>query len=243
MRCEDHRPWPMPARSWRMKQVWQHVLFAHWPIAAEQLEPWLPTGMKLDLYEGQAWVGVVPFTMSGICLRFLPEVPFTSRFAEINVRTYVTINGKPGVFFFSLDAANLFAVKAARLFYHLPYYFAAFELRHDDAWIHYRSKRKQVANFEFTGKYRPTSPHFFAEKGTLEHWFTERYCLYTSHKERLFCCEIHHDPWPLQLAEAEIDTNTMVPIDRFDPHSLRPLLHYSERLDVLTWGIEEVCNQ
>jgi uncharacterized protein YqjF (DUF2071 family) len=120
----SHRPWPLPKLPWIMKQKWHDLLFAHWPVPAEQLRSFVPEALPLDTFEGTAWIAVVPFSMSGIRLRGLPPVPGTSRFPELNVRTYITLGGKPGVYFFSLDAANALAVWGARRFYNLAYYLA-----------------------------------------------------------------------------------------------------------------------
>src|SRR5262245_10075958 len=120
----EHRPWPLPGRPWVMAMRWHDLLFAHWPVDPAVLRPLIPASLQIDTYDGQAWIGVVPFRMTGVRPRFVPPLPGLSAFAEINVRTYVTIEQKPGVWFFSLDAANRLAVWAARLSYHLPYCFA-----------------------------------------------------------------------------------------------------------------------
>jgi uncharacterized protein YqjF (DUF2071 family) len=174
--------------------------------------------------------------MSGIRGRGLPAVPGLSRFPELNVRTYVTYNGKPGVYFFSLDAANLPAVWAARAFYHLPYFYAAMNCAESDGAILYSSRRDRLAA-EFRGSYRPISEVRLREKGSIEHWLTERYCLYTTHADHVYRGEIHHLPWPLQDAEAEIELNTVTAAAGIDlPHSA-PLLHFARRLEVLIWPI------
>jgi uncharacterized protein YqjF (DUF2071 family) len=234
----EHRPWPIPSRPWRMKQVWQNLLFAHWPIEINLIKPFIPPSLEIDTYNGKAWIGVVPFYMNGIRLRNAPPIPLTSSCSEINVRTYVTINNKPGVLFLSLDAANLIAVKVARLFYHLPYYYADISIKKEKNVVHYNSNRvKSDKTFEFSAKYMPTSHKFNAKEGTLEYWLTERYCLYTSHKNRLYRCDILHEPWDLQHADGEIIRNTMIDIDGLDVSNVKPLMHYSERIEVLTWGL------
>jgi uncharacterized protein YqjF (DUF2071 family) len=237
----DHRPWPIPSKPWRMKQSWHNLLFAHWPIAIADLEQLIPSPLQLDVYDGKAWIGVVPFNMSGIRFRNMPPIPLTSKFAELNVRTYVTLNNIPGVYFFSLDATNLFAVKSARYFYHLPYFFANIDIRNEDQKIYYQCKRRGTKeNFQFNGTYKPISAQYNAQPGTLDYWLTERYCLYSYYKNRVFRCDILHEPWLLQHAEADIYTNTMANINGISLPNEKPLLHYSERLDVLTWGLEEV---
>ncbi|WML46620.1 DUF2071 domain-containing protein [Neobacillus sp. PS3-34] len=238
----DHRPWPIPSKPWVMKQTWHDLLFAHWEIDLEIIKPLIPKSLDIDTYEGKAWIGVVPFQMSGIRLRNLPEIPYTSTFPELNVRTYVTYRGeKPGVFFFSLDAANLVAVKTARKFFRLPYYYADILVEKEKETVFYHSKRRDSSDqFIFKGNYTPVSARFEAELNSIDYWLTERYCLYTTHHNRLYRGEISHQPWQLQLANAEISMNSMVDIPGFSPCDSQPLLHYSNRLDVLLWGLEEL---
>lgn len=235
-----HRPWDIPSSSWLMKQTWYDLLFAHWKIDKKILKSYIPSELELDTFEGDAWIGVVPFRMSGIRLKLLPPIPFTSRFPEINVRTYVTYDGKPGVYFFSLDATNYFAVKTARVFYHLPYYLANIKVMKIEDTVFYESKRRDSNNQScFKGWYKPTSSVYYSRQGSLEHWLTERYCLYTVHQNNLFRCEIDHKPWPLQNAEAEILINSMIPIKEFSM-AHPPLLHFSKHLDVRLWGLEKI---
>ncbi len=223
-----------------MEQSWQQLLFAHWPIRVEAVRPLLPDSLQLDLYEGEAWIGIVPFMMRNIRLRHLPVFPFTSDFAELNVRTYVVKDGIPGVYFFSLDASNLLAVKAAKTLYHLPYYHARISSVREGAVIQYKSARYGAENIQFRGSYNPLSDPYTAQAGTLDHWLTERYCLYTNHGKQLFRCDIMHDPWPLQRAEADIETNTMTTKLGLTLPTSNPLLHYAERVDVRTWGLVKV---
>jgi uncharacterized protein YqjF (DUF2071 family) len=175
--------------------------------------------------------------MSGIRARALPPLPGLSRFPELNVRTYVTYGGKPGVYFFSLDAANLPAVWAARAFYHLPYFHATMTSHQHNGNIHYFSRRHRIPA-EFRGSYRPTGEARFREKGSIEHWLTERYCLYTIHRGQLCRGEIHHPPWPLQDADAEFETNTMAAAAGIVLPASKPLLHFARRQDVLIWPLQ-----
>ena len=196
----------------------------------------VPNQLVLDTFDSQAWVGVVPFHMSGIRGRGLPAIPGISRFPELNVRTYVTYGGKPGVYFFSLDAANLPAVWAARRFYHLPYFHAAMSSREVGGDIHYFSRRNE-GSAEFRGHYRPIAPVQLRQPGTFEHWATERYCLYTVHKEAVYRCEIHHQQWPLQDAEAEFEINTVAEASGIALPDAKPLLHFARKLEVLIWPL------
>ena len=234
-----HRPWPLPDGPWVMKQSWHDLLFAHWPLPAVILRPLVPPQLELDLRDGQGWVGVVPFRMSGVRARGLPPLPGLSRFPEMNVRTYVTVGGKPGVYFFSLDAANSPAVWTARTIYHLPYSHARMESRERDGVIHYDSRR-YYGHAEFRARYRPIAAACLRERGSLEHWLTERYCLYTVHGGRVHCGEIQHQPWPLQDAEAEIEVNTVAAAAGIALPDAAPLLHFARRLDVLIWPLQRV---
>ncbi|HVO82417.1 MAG TPA: DUF2071 domain-containing protein [Terriglobales bacterium] len=222
-----------------MAQTWHDLLFAHWPVAAEGLRRLVPAELTLDAFEGQFWVGVVPFHMSGVRARGLPALPGLSRFPELNVRTYVTLGDKPGVYFFSLDAANLPAVWAARRFYRLPYFHARMLRCSDRGWIKYESRRRQ-GKADFCGEYRPISEPRVREKGSLECWLTERYCLYTVVAGHVHRAEIHHQPWPLQEAEAEIGVNTMALAAGIALPQTSPLLHFARRLDVLIWPLRKV---
>ena len=223
-----------------MAQTWHDLLFAHWPIDPLVLRPLVPPQLSLDLFQGRCWIGVVPFWMSHIHARGLPPVPGLSRFPELNVRTYVFHGQKPGVYFFSLDAANLPAVWAARTFYHLPYFHTRMSAKPVDEWILYNSQRR-MGGAEFRGRYRPIRPVELSVPGTLEHWLTERYCLYTTVGPELFRAEVHHQPWPLQASEAEITMNTMAEADGLSSLTGDPMLHFSRKLEVLIWPLRRVA--
>ncbi len=238
------RAWPPLSSPWVMKQVWHDLLFAHWPVPVEQLQPMIPPALQLDTYEGQAWIGVVPFRMSGIRPRWMPAVPWISAFPELNVRTYVIADNKPGVWFFSLDAANPLAVAIARRWYHLPYFHARMSCRGNGDGIIYESHRvhRGAPPAALVGQYQPIGPIFQAARGSLVYWFTERYCLYAvDSRRRLFRGEIDHPPWPLQMAEARFSTQTMT-LPLGVPLSGTPaFLHFSRRQDVRIWPIRPVA--
>jgi len=226
-----------------MRQEWYDLLFAHWPVSAAVLRPLVPKELTLDLRQGTAYVGVVPFVIRNLRPRGVPPLPILSHFAEINVRTYVTIDDKPGVYFFSLDAENLSAVLGARLAYGLPYYKANFRIRRREGTIDYeshRTVRPRPADFHAT--YRPCSPElpWRPIDDSLERFLSERYCLYALISGHVYRTHIHHLPWPLQLAQAQIATNTMAEPLCLDFSSPPPLLHYSNFLDVLVWWPERV---
>jgi len=219
-----------------MAQSWHDLLFAHWPVAPEALRSLIPPQLELQTFDKRCWVGVVPFRMSGVRARWLPAIAGTSCFPELNVRTYVVCGGKPGAYFFSLDAANRLPVKTARLLYHLPYFHA--DMQSDDTGeeIVYRSKRRHN-EAEFEGRYRPLGEMHRRSPATLEHWLTERYCLYTTVNGRVYRGEIHHEPWPLQDAETDIRVNTMAQAAGVSLPDTQPLLHFARTLDVLIWPL------
>jgi hypothetical protein len=224
-----------------MKQSWLHLLFAHWSVAPEKLAPLIPKPLQLDLHEGRAWIGVVPFHMDNVRLSYSPPIPTVSRFAELNVRTYVTLHDRPGVYFFSLDATSLLTVTSARMFYHLPYYHAEITMTRDGQTVEYRSKRRNAGGqFQFQGSYRPIGEGYRAVPGTLDYWLTERYCFYTVRQNQVYRCDIVHEPWLLHPAEANIRVNTMANINGFVLPDEQPLLHYSERLDVTAGVVKKI---
>jgi len=196
----------------------------------------VPSKLTLDTFDGECWIGIAPFRMSGIRARGSPPIPGLSSFPELNVRTYVTYGGKAGVYFFSLDAASLPAVWAARRFYHLPYFHAAMTAQAYEDGIRYSSHRYHSAA-EFRARYRPTGEVRTAAQGTIDHWFTERYCLYAVHRDQVFRGEIHHQPWPLQPAEAEFEINTMAAAANISLPVIAPLFLFARELEVLIWPL------
>lgn len=218
----------------------------HWPVPVSKLRSLIPATLEVDTFEGQAWIGVVPFRMSDVYPLGAFAVPGLSAFAELNVRTYVIRDGKPGVWFFSLDAANPVAVQIARSWFKLPYFYAEMACRrmwaHDFFEIAYASRRlhRGAGVAEFEARYGPIGPVFMAQPGTLEYFLTARYCLYTMDGQgAVLRGEIDHAPWPLQVAQAQVTRNTMTRWLGIDLDSM-PLLHYADRLDVVVWPLRKV---
>jgi hypothetical protein len=238
-----HRPWPLPKTPWLMAQTWSKLLFMHYRVPLEELREWVPSAFDIDTYDGEAWVAIVPFRMSFVRPHHLPAVPWLSFFPELNVRTYVTIGGKPGVYFFSLDAANPAAVRIARTAFLLPYFNARMTCWDRGTHIDYDSWRthRGVPPADFRAHYGPIGPITLTEPGTLEHWFTERYALYTVDSTGTpYRAEVHHRQWPVQPAWAEVQTNTMLAPYRLTLIDSQPLLHYAERIKVVAWPIRKV---
>ena len=237
----EHRPYPLPERAWHMTMSWLDLLFAHWSFAPETVAALLPPGLELDTCEGRAWLGVVPFRMEHVGPRGLNWLPGASAFPELNVRTYVVADGKPGVWFFSLDAASALAVRGARVGFNLPYFDAQMRCEAKDGWIEYRSERTHAdaPAGVFAGRYRGLGEPYFSAKGSLERWLTQRYCLYARDRAgRIRRGEIHHEAWPLRRAEAEIETCTVSEGWGLALPEEPPLLHFVERIDVVAWLLE-----
>ena len=232
-----HRQWPMPRAPWLMTQSWHDLLFAHWRVNVAELRRLVPAAFDLDLFDDEAWLGVVPFHMTNVGLRATPAMPWISAFPELNVRTYVRVADRPGVYFFSLDAARWLAVAAARALLNLPYYTAAMSVERRGDGLHYRSARRTREPAEFRATYEPASVPFVASVGSIEYFLTERYCLYHHNRRgRPYRLEIHHLPWSLQIARAAITMNTMAVANHLRLNDPPALLHFARRQDVIAWA-------
>lgn len=266
----EHRPYPLPDCAWTMHMSWQELLFAHWPFAPEIIRERItatfggvPAGLEIDTFEGSCYLGIVPFRMARTGLRFWPTLLGPHTFPELNVRTYVRYKDRPGVLFFSLDAASRLAVFTARRWFYLPYFNARMALASADRnssvgatlgsprmptletgeGIHYRSTRAHGGAPEaaFEASYGPTGAVYNSQPGTLERWLTERYCLYSiGPRQSLWRGEIHHELWPLQSAQAEISLNTMAACHGVALPDVKPILHYVKNIDVVAWAPERV---
>jgi uncharacterized protein len=237
LQAVEHRPWGLPSGPWVMMQSWSDLLFAHWPVRANEIRSLLPAQLEVDTFEGQAWVAITPFRV-WLRPRGLPALPGIARFPELNCRTYVKFGCKPGVFFFSLDAGSKLAVWGARKFYLLPYFYAEMLVRSNADRISYSAKRA-AASASFHASYRAESAVRHARPGTLEHWLTERYCLYAHSRTNVYRAEIHHHPWPLQDASGEIEENSISNASGIELPPKRPLLHFVREITVLIWPLHK----
>jgi uncharacterized protein YqjF (DUF2071 family) len=224
-----HRPWPVPRRGWLMGQTWVQLLFAHWRVPYDALRPHVPEPLLLEQFDGSAWLGVTPFVLRGLRLHGLPPLPFLSTFGEVNCRTYVRVGDRPGIWFLSLDASSRLAVEAARRVYRLPY-----ERARITTSPTFEARRLGNNDVSVRAMFEPTGPPFEAVPGTLEHFLTERYCLYADGGRA--SAEIHHRPWPLQKADAEIEVSNLAPVPLDGP----PLYHFAARQDVVVWRLERL---
>jgi len=220
-----------------MHQNWGKLLFMHWRIEERVLRPLIPAALEIDTYDGSAWIAVTPFTMWGIRAYFLPPIPGTSAFHELNVRTYVHLNGVPGVWFFSLDAANALAVWGARLSYHLPYHTAEMSLEQKGKTIEYSSQRiDSPAELHATWSIGEALPE--PEPESLQFFLTERYCLYAAQGDQLYRARIFHAPWSLQSATLLSLHSTMIESLGLPTPEGEPLLHYAEEIAVDIWSLK-----
>jgi uncharacterized protein YqjF (DUF2071 family) len=195
-----------------MRQRWDGLLFLHWPADATMLADRLPPGLHVDTFEGQAWLGVVPFFMARVRPAGLPPLPWLSWFLELNVRTYVHDDqGNPGVWFFSLDCNQPLAVEIARRAFHLPYHHASMRSKTTGGRIQYRSRRKTPGALDADYDYHKPNATNAAQAGSLEWFLVERYLLFSANTEgQLFRGQVHHSPY--QIAPARCDQWSSEPL-------------------------------
>ena len=224
-----------------MIQNWGKLLFMHWPLKPEALRPHIPKELEIDTYDGMAWIGIVPFTMWGIRHPLLPPLPRVSAFHELNVRTYVKYKGAPAVWFFSLDATEPLAVWGARRFYHLPYHYARISLDQQGDTIFYKSQRAERgvpdASLEVCWRIGEALP--LSREGTLSHFLTERYSLFSEYDRKIFRAQIHHPHWPLRNAEVISLRSTMIDALGIPEPIGAPMVHYNESLRVKIWPLKK----
>jgi uncharacterized protein len=230
-----HRPYPLPVGRWVMGQTWESLVFVHWRVAVNELRPFIPAGLEIEEFDGSAWVGIVPFRITGLRARGLAPLPGLSEFNELNVRTYVRAgDGEPGVWFFSLEATSRLAVLAARRAYSLPYFDARIALDDDGGGrVDVECSRLGDAGKDFSAEFRATGEAAVSPVDSLEFFLVERYCLYAEGGGKLWRAEIHHAPWVVGAGEAAVDLNSIAPV----PLSGAPLCHIAERQDVVVWPL------
>jgi len=190
--------------------------------------------VELETFDGGAWLGITPLLVVGLRLRGLPPLPGVSSFPEVGARTYVTRNGRPGLWYFALEAGSTLAVEAAKRVYRLPYVRAQMRYVHVEDRVHLESARAGAA---FSADYGGEGEVFAAAPGSLEAFLTERYCIYTENGGRVYRAELHHRPWRLQRGVADIDVNTFAPLSLAgQPDHLL----FSDRQDVVVWSLREL---
>ncbi|MEX0332168.1 MAG: YqjF family protein [Puniceicoccaceae bacterium] len=230
-------------RSPVMYQRWAHLLFLHWSVEPDVIQATLPPGLQVDTHDGKAWLGIVPFFMQGLRPRFLPAVPGLSNFPELNLRTYVhDEQGRPGVWFYSLDAHQRIAVAIARTFFSLPYIYSRMEAKiGPEGWIAFNSLRPGTEQQAF--RYRAGRDLHTAEPGSLEFFLVERYVLfsYRPRDKQLFMGRIHHRPYPLTHPEVAASSRDLFSLNGFrDPGHPAEHVLMSPGVDVTVYGLEKV---
>ena len=236
-----HRADAPPARRWVQLQSWRKLLFAHWPVPAAALRPHVPTELEIEEFDGTAWLGVVPFRITDMRLRWLPALPGLASMNELNLRTYVSHRGRPGVWFFSLDATSALGVAGGRTWYALPYFRARMSLHEaaGDVVVAHERTHRGAHPSRFAARYRATGPAAPAARGTLAHFLTERYRLFARDRRGvLWRAEIHHGPWPLQEARAELEAQAVAATLGVALPAVAPHLAYAERQDTQIWTPE-----
>jgi len=243
-------PTRRPDRPAVMRQSWRNLLFLHWRVAPELLRPLVPSELDLDLFEGTAYVGLVPFTISGVRPVGLPPVRGLSNFHETNVRTYVHAGGRdPGVWFFSLDAANPIAVGLARALFHVPYHHARMFLERERSGLDEPTGeilyagmrlRPQLARASYLIRGRVTGKVQLAYPDTLEHFLTERYLLYATGQGFLYRGQVYHSLYPLQPAQALTVDETMLAAAGILRPDTPPLAHFAAGVDVEVFALERL---
>lgn len=219
-----------------MHQTWGKLLFMHWPMQEALLRPLIPDRLTIDTFKGTAWIAITPFGMWDVRPLFSPRLPWLSSFHELNVRTYVHLDGVPGIWFLSLDINSAVAVLAAREFFHLPYLNATIDLKQEAFRIDYRLRRaKPEAAFEASWTIGDFLP--YSHPGSLEFFLTERYCFYCAYKQKLYRCRVFHPPWPLQEARLQSYASNMIQSHDLPAPKDAPLVHYSEAVKVDIWPL------
>ena len=240
LQARAHRPWPLPECRWQWRQSWLDLAFIHYRVPAVVVEAHLPAGVTVQQYDGSAWLGIVPFRMHDVMWRSLPAMPLFSSFGELNVRTYVEVDGKPGVWFFSLDAQSWPVVFGGCQLYNLPYHNAKVIHQCVEGGFDFSSRRRSDG-VAFEGKFRPRGAVFYAAAGTFEHWATERYCFYSATRRgAVIRLEVHHAPWPLQVMEAELDASALLASVGFRVEEGEPRCHFSTGVAVVSYSKEVV---
>ena len=233
LRETEHRPWPLPEGPWLLAQTLADQLFVHYRVSAASLRQLVPDGLDVEEHSGSGWVGVTPFAVIGLRVRGTIPLPFVSSYLELNVRTYVTRDGKPGIWFFSLDTSSRLVVEAGRRLFRAPFFHATISSERSGGRVRFECARDEGK--AFSAAYRSVGPNTWAAPGSQEEFLLERYCLYAKDRGRLYRAEAHHRPWRLQTAEAEIELDTMPP--RGLGLDSDPVLHYSSLQDVLLWPL------
>lgn len=234
-----HRNSPLPNGHWLMTQEWTDLLFIHVPVSREIISQLLPEELKIDSFNQQSWITIIPFKVSDMRFRQIPPLPYLHRYLELNVRTYVKREGIPGIYFFSLDADKLLPVLGARLAT-LPYFYARMKMKKIEESCYFESDRRGKTKAEFKGSYQPFSKQYSPSKGSLEHWLLERYYLFSKRNGSIYKVGIHHNKWKVQDAKANVEMTSMLSFLPEDEVKEAAFMHYAKSKRVLFWPLQKV---
>src|SRR6266851_290806 len=234
-----HRPWALPGRPWRWSQGWRNLLFCHWAVPVQALRSCVPLSLEIDLKEGTAWVSLVAFHMCHVRPRWLPPFPPVSDFLELNLRTYVRLDDKPGVFFLSIHANKRLAVRVARWFSPLPYAYARMKCSQERDEFRFQCTSTDQKEVAFVANYTLESEEYSARRDPLSKWLLERYCLYVGDpRGGLIRTEVHHDPWVVREVALEISSNILGRALGLDLSPKPDRAHFSSGVQALAWPFE-----
>lgn len=234
----NQRPFPVPQTPWIMTQKWHQLLFCHWIVPEKLLRAEVPPQFELDLFNGQTWLGIIPFRVTGMRFRCLPPFPYISKYLELNIRTYVKYKGTPGIYFLSIDANKWMAVLGAKIGALLPYRYAQMKIDQDGDITQFHSNRGKKEKLQI--QYQPTSPLFIPKQGSLEFWLFERYCFFVTKRNRVYRGDIHHDRWRVGHAEADFIKNTMASKLLNQSYFNKPSFHLAADKQVFAWLLREL---
>jgi uncharacterized protein len=224
-----------------MEQAWEDLLFLHWPVEEEVIRPLIPEKLAIDTFEGNAWIGITPFRLTGLRLLSLPPIPGFSEFNEINVRTYVVHDGKPGIWFFSLDASKMIATIGARVFFGLPYYSAGIEFLKAQREYRFDMRREIGTDAHFRSHWTRGMRLRAPDTDSLAFFLVERYALFTEALGNLNMTRVYHHPWILdEVTKVSIESTLVSALGLAEPAG-EPLAHFSScPMTVQVWAPERV---
>lgn len=234
-----HRPFPLPDKKWLMTQTWENLLFCHWPVEYDVIRQHVPAELELDTYEGRCWIGIIPFQVNKMRLRKMPPVPYLRTYLELNVRTYVSYKGVPGVYFFTLDADKSLAVLGGKVGALLPYREAKIKMTKKRGFVHFESDAcgPDWMKGKLKLHYQPVSRAYSPSADSLEYWLFERYCFFTIGKKNIYRGDIHHTRWKIEQANVLMEE---VPSYLNDIATHPPVCHYSHKKQAFMWMLSKL---
>ena len=227
LKYKSHRQFNYPEHPWKYYQEWNNTIFLNWEVTSELIRPYLPIGLVLDEINGKTWVSLVAFNMNNIGIRSLPKVPHISDFHEINIRVYVIFNGKPGVYFLSMEGSKRASCKVLKSLSKFPYRYSKMN-RSEFVF----QSQNIIFNDRLKIDYELENNPVFKDKTDV--WLTERYAVFQDYKNQLIEYDVHHLEWPIQKIRIKsLDLN--YPRFSFLINNQPDKLHYSKGVQVLTW--------